>query len=130
MKGISLPINALVIIVLALIILIAILALFFGVWPFGSQSISLEGAKNNACNMLLSFNCEEQTSNIVVKNFDADKDGDLDPQTGFDWSNPSPTNSNNHDNLAALCYNYYGIYDPTDPLNSENLCKTEVCNCP
>jgi flagellar basal body-associated protein FliL len=121
LKGVSLPINALVVIVLALIILIAILALFFGIWPSGSQSIGLEGAKNNACNMLLSFGCNEDTSNIVVNNFDADKDGELDPEIGFDWNDP--TNVNNHDNLAALCYNYFAI-------SSDSDCKTQVCNCP
>lgn len=104
MKGVSLPINVLVIVVLALIVLLAILALFYGVWK--PEGITLEAAKNNACNMLLSTGCNDP-STIVVRDFDADRNGEA---------------NSAGDTLLALCENWYSISDPYD-------CKKIVCKC-
>jgi len=107
MKGVSISINTLVIVILALIVIIAILALFFGVWPSGVSTITLEAAKNNACQILLSARCEISTTTIVTKNFDANGDGTRDSS----------------DTLLELCRIYDSGYDDTD-------CKKYVCNCP
>jgi len=90
MKGISLPTEVVVVVVLAVVVLIAILALFTGVFNPSVQGISLEAAKNLACQSLLSTGCDSST-NIRIENFDANKDGKLDAA----------------DTLAELCKNYY-----------------------
>ena len=119
MKGISLPINVLVIIVLALIILIAILALFYGIWPSGVSGVNLVAVKNNACQILLDTGCGE-TRLIQINNFDADKDGSIDPSTGWTWGTACPpTDPNLGDNLASLCACYYPI---ADELGCQDLC--------
>lgn len=126
MKGVELPINTIVILVIALIILLAILALFFSVWRPGVGGITLEAAKNNACQMLISTGCGD-TNSIIVKDFDADEDGNLGTaETGSGWtwgtSVCGGAVSNNGDNLASLCACQYGKSD-------EDACKT-ICNCP
>jgi hypothetical protein len=58
MKGIELPINILVIVAIAVIVLLGLVALYFvGFSPFGS-STSLTALKNKACSdFLLNYNC-------------------------------------------------------------------------
>lgn len=118
MKGVELPISTLVIVVLALIILLGILALFFGVWTPGSTGISLEAAKNNACQMLLSTGCGSPGT-IAINGFDANKDGTQ--SAGTENSYPA-TCSGGNDNLARLCRCWYGA--------DESDCRTQICNCP
>lgn len=61
MKGIELPMNTLVVIVIAIIILIAMVALFMGVWRQGSYGISMDSAKNSACQRYVSLKyCDAQ----------------------------------------------------------------------
>lgn len=123
LKGISLPVNALVIIVLAVIILIAILALFYGLWPSGVSGVTLGAVKNNACQILLDTGCVE-TRLIQINNFDADKDGTNDPGIEWTWGTVCPTgpaDAESGDNLASLCECYY-------PITDDIGCK-ELCNC-
>ena len=105
MKGVELPINVLVIVVLALVVLIAIIALFFGVWTPGQSNVNIEATKNNACQILVDIGCTD--TNIPTGEFDVGSDG----------------NSNN-DNLQGLCEEYYGI-TPGDV----DSCKKIVCRC-
>ena len=125
MKGVELPINVIVIVVLALVVLLGILALFSGVWTPGVAGISLEAAKNNACQMLVSTGCDSPAS-IIVKDFDADKDGTLnearsDVNNNADACTPGAA-TNSGDNLYMLCKCWYGA-DETD-------CETRICGCP
>jgi len=120
-KGISLPVNILVIIVLALIILIAILALFYGIWPQGVSGVNLEAVKNNACQLLVTTDCGEARF-VTISNLDADKDGSNDPSTGWTWGTTCPTDPADTtlgDNLAALCACYYFR---TDEIGCKELC--------
>jgi hypothetical protein len=106
LRGVELPINVIVIIILAVLVLLAILALFMGVWTPGESSITLEAAKNNACQMLVSMRCNQPLESISVLDFDADKDGTL---------------NGAGDTLLALCQNWYHV--------DENICKNQVCMC-
>ncbi len=112
----ELPISTIVIIVIVLIVLLAIIAFFFGVWDPGVGGISLEAAKNNACQMLISTGCGDDLSIIVVNGFDANKDETIKPGTAWSGSCGS-----GEDNLAALCECWYNL-DETD-------CKEDVCHC-
>ena len=49
-KGIELPINILVIVAVAIIVLLGVIALFYSSWFGGTGQISAETAKANACN--------------------------------------------------------------------------------
>ena len=128
MKGISLPINAIIIIVLVLIVLLAIIALFYGVWPNGQGTVNLEAAKNNACQLMASMGCNADTETFKITNFDADKDGlvgDSEATGAWNWNSGSGDCGNtntNADTLAALCQCYYGISDDAE-------CKRTVCGC-
>ena len=87
MKGMEMPISTIVIIVIVLIVLLAVIAMFFGVWNPGVSGISLEAAKDSACQRLVSIGCVD-TTQIVVNDFDADRDGTLDEGPSWDWANP------------------------------------------
>ena len=122
MKGVELPINVIVIVVLCLVVLLAIIALFFGVWTPGSTGITLEAAKNNACQMLISTGCGS-VSNIAVNNFDANKNGII-GETGStvdDTAAACKPGGGGADNLYMLCKCWYGA--------DETSCKTRICNC-
>jgi hypothetical protein len=126
MKGVELPINVIVIVVLCLVVLLAILALFWGVWTPGVAGISLEAAKNNACQMLVSTGCDSPAS-ITIKDFDADKDGTLNEADLISSTDPADCKPGNNgktlgDNLVMLCLCWYGA--------DETSCKTRICNCP
>jgi hypothetical protein len=107
MKGIELPISTLVIVVIVIVVLLAVIALFFGVWNPGRSSISLEAAKNNACQMLISTGCNDPDK-IIVRDFDVDGDNII--------------NEAADDNLLKLCEKYYGI-------SGSEECKTQICHC-
>jgi len=125
MKGMELPINTLIVIVVAITILLAVIAIFFRVYNPSVNGINLETAKSNACQMLSSLQCSVDTSTIQVSNFDADDDGTKDPGTGFVFGvneDCKDVVGLEKDNLAALCKCYYGI-------PNENGCKKTVCGC-
>ena len=128
MKGAELPINTLIIIVIAIAILLAIIAIFYNIYNPSKQGITTETAKNNACQMLASLGCSVDTNTIQISDFDADKDGnDGADETGsrvLDWSITAlcPQAADPGDNLASLCHCYYG-------MTSESDCKTKVCRC-
>ena len=130
MKGVTLPVNILVIIVIAIIVLLGILALYFGGWSPFSSAIGVESVKNDACEYLVRRRCTLSTASVPTLEFDSDKDGTLgssDAGNTWDWNNlpssciPSIT-LNSRDNLAALCYCFYG-------RTTEASCK-QLCGCP
>jgi hypothetical protein len=121
----ELPVNTLIIVILAVIVLLGILALFSGVWNPSSTGLSLEAAKSNACQLLASMGCNGDTSSIVVNNFDANKDGAIVGGSAFNtanWADPKNCNADatSQDNLAALCACYYG--KKTDEPSCKSLC--------
>jgi hypothetical protein len=113
LRGVELPINVIIIIVICLIVLLAIVALFFGVWNPGKGTLTLEAAKNNACQMLVSMGCNQYPESISISDFDADKSD----SGGCSFGGSSVSG----DNLDSLCKCWYN-------LNSES-CKTTLCGC-
>jgi len=136
MKGftIGLPINILVVVVIAVIILLGIMALQLGGWGPFAGAVSLEGVKNTACRKLVQgTNCVDSTNTITISNFDADDDGGNDGGDTWDWTAPvcrdpgadgvpGTADDPSNDNLASLCYCNYG-------RTSDVGCKA-LCNCP
>jgi hypothetical protein len=114
-KAITLPVNILVIVAIAVIVLLGLVALYFvGFNPF-SSAIGLEGVKNAACRQLVFGGCKKNTTDITVA-YDANKNGVNDSGTNFNWATGT-----GDDNLAALCYNFFGRKD-------EKSCK-QLCGC-
>ncbi|MHA1686746.1 MAG: hypothetical protein ACTSYD_10120 [Candidatus Heimdallarchaeaceae archaeon] len=130
MKGISLPINALVIVAIAVIVLLGLVALYFGGFNPFSTAITVESAKNDACDTLVRYGCNVNTNTITIDDFDADQDGAIgaaDTGSGFDWANPPASCKGSAinaigDNLASLCFCFYN-------KKSEAECKA-LCGCP
>ena len=124
MKGVELPISTLIVVIVALVVLVAIIGLFYSVWPSGAETVSLEVAKQNACELLSSMGCIPTTDSININNFDADRDGVVRTDVGIatgscgDAANPDSAN----DNLYMLCKCYYNA--------DEEDCKRQVCYCP
>jgi len=106
MKGLELPVNVMIILVLGMIILIAVIVLVYDGYKPSINSVDQTTAKNNACGVLTSLGCSVSTSSIVISNFDTNKDNILD----------------NSDTLMSLCENFYSITDEGD-------CRTEICGC-
>jgi len=78
LKGVELPTNALVIIILAVIVLLGLLALYVMVWLPSSGGIALESAKNNGCHMLASLGCVAADTATITVNYDATGEGTID----------------------------------------------------
>jgi hypothetical protein len=133
MKGIELPINVLIIVAVAIIVLIAVVAMFFPAWRNASGTVTSDVAKSAACQLLIERGCNVETKYITIKNFDADKDGTygtIDATSNWGWNPISLCMNTLHtgasgDNLASLCACYYSIGSGTDP---ESVCK-ELCGC-
>jgi len=124
LRGVELPINTMIIVVLCLIVLIAIVVLFFSTWDPGKGTLSQEAARNNACQLMVATRCTANPVNIVVRDFDADRDGFLNTAgagTGACASTPGQG-----DTLYMLCKCWYGISDAL-PDFDEN-CK-DICMC-
>jgi len=123
LKGVELPINTMIIVVLCLVVLLAIVVLFFGVWNPGKSTLSQEAAKNNACQLLIASRCNVNPENIIVRDFDADRDGNL--NTIGAGIGDCGTNPGQGDTLYMLCKCWYGI-----PVNTDfdKNCKT-ICMC-
>lgn len=117
MKGIELPINILVVVAIAVIVLLGMIALYFTGWsPFGS-SVGVESIKNMACiDYTRNNNCAPDPSNLGV-NYDADADGvvenqDCDPVAGTTCE----------DNLQVFTDTFYGC-------NGVVNCVRRLCGC-
>jgi len=102
MKGIELPINVLVIVAIAVIVLLGLVVLYFiGFNPF-SGSVSLNSLKNTGCsNFSLNYGCGSRgatTSSISL-----------------------PANSYGVTTLYALCTGYLNV-------STEAQCR-QLCGC-
>lgn len=120
MKGLSLPINVLVIVVIAIIVLLGVVAIYFGGFSPFSSAISVEGAKNGACSELVRKNCAVNPGAIVIQNFNANNDTSINP--GAEPSLTTLTCNAGSDNLARLCACFYQRTNNVD-------CK-RLCGCP
>jgi hypothetical protein len=127
MKGIELPINILVMVAIAVIVLLGMVALYYvGSGQFG-RSVTIQAAQNDACGVMVRSNCASDSNSIEINNFDANmngKIGDDEEGSGWTWGTAGDvcgTNSEGGDNLAALCACYAG-------RTTEAQCK-QLCGC-
>jgi len=112
---------------LAPFLILFLVLIIYPVPPMHS-GLTLEYAKNNACSILMRDprGCNNvSTDSILVKDFDANKNGILNDAGGIAWNQntdcgPSATSG---DNLATLCLCFYEAKTDSD-------CKTGVCGCP
>jgi hypothetical protein len=122
-KGLELPMNIVILLVIAIIVLIAIMALLYSTYPTAKGSVDLSTAKNSACQFLINMGCLPSTGTVLVNDFDANMDGNI--QTGsenFGSSDTISCDKNGGDNLARLCACYYGV--------TTNLqCRMKICGC-
>jgi hypothetical protein len=123
MKGIELPINVLIIIAVAVIVLIAIVAMFYPAFTSGSGTVTLDVAKSQACRALTASSCLVDPSKININNFDANKNGTINP--GLGDGSPTCGVTASGDNLWTLCHCYLGT--GTDAQGCQD-CKT-LCGC-
>jgi len=111
-KGLELPVNVLVIVAVAVIVLLGIVGLYFAGFLPGSKQIALVSAKNNACSELINRGCGTTNATSIYVNYDVNGDGSIDTQ----------------DTLLLLCSVNYGV-DNTTTDNGETACKRNVCGC-
>jgi len=134
MKGVELPINILVIVAVAVVVLLGIVALYFVGWSPFPATVGLESAKNEGCRQLVQERrCGTDTWNIEIDNFDADQDGAVGSQdTGIVVGPCRGTVGQAEDTLFMLCYCHYAMDQigppalTTDQVNAR--CK-ELCGC-
>jgi hypothetical protein len=114
MKGVELPINVLVIVTIAVIVLLGLVVLYFiGFNPF-SGSVSLTSLKNAGCsNFSLNFNCGSRGTGGVGS--------PKDPQDICLPVNTYLTGDCTANNLQKLCTNYFGAATATQ-------CR-QTCGC-
>jgi hypothetical protein len=126
MKGIELPINVLIIVAVAIIVLIALVAMFYPNFKSSSTVVNSDIYKSSACQIMIDRKCTPSPSDITIANFDADKNGKQDSGSGWTFSTATTSlcakaTNTNKDNLASLCDCYYSI-------TNENSCKA-LCGC-
>jgi hypothetical protein len=128
MKGLELPINVLVIVAIAIVVLLAVIALYFGGFTPFSSAVNIEGVKNEGCRQLVQQkNCNAATNAIAISNFDADQDtfiGTADTGSGWTWGTSVCKGAvgSGGDNLASLCKCWY-------TRDSDASCR-QLCGCP
>ncbi len=103
MKGIELPINILVIVAIAVIVLLGLVALYFIGFNPMSTNIALDAAKNNACRDFLN-------QNPICSN------------TGLAMNYPAGTATT----LQAFANANFGCAAQTD----QAACVRRICGCP
>ncbi len=110
-KGISLPINTLVIVAIAVIILLAVAAFFMGVWTPSSGGMQELAAKNQACGQLMNIGCADAEAwqlQQIPFNYDYDGSG-----------------TTTDDNLLGYCKKIYPSLSGEELLTA---CK-KICGC-
>jgi hypothetical protein len=69
MKGIELPINILVIVAVAIIVLLGIIALFYSSWFTGTGPVTSQTAVSQACNIATRTGCEATPLTITMTGY-------------------------------------------------------------
>ncbi|MCD6557858.1 MAG: hypothetical protein J7K31_02385 [Candidatus Aenigmarchaeota archaeon] len=79
-KGVSLPINMIIIMIIAVLALLVILAFFMPGWFKQTGTIDVETAFTKGCNSLsILHNCDPDTvEDIIIPGFDHDRNGEPD----------------------------------------------------
>ncbi len=112
MKGVELPITALIIIALGLLVLLGVVALWMGGWSGGSTGVNVEAAKAAACGVVMreEAGCSTTTPSTILL------DGTEPGVPAFDVPGAA-------DNLQMLCETFYGV-----TAGSASECR-QVCGC-
>ena len=105
MKGMELPVNVLIILVISVIVLVAVIAILYNNTTGSKTFVDVGVARDNTCQQLLSMGCYLEPNAFQVHDFDANMDGSIDTS----------------DTLMDLCINYFQITNPAD-------CKA-MCGC-
>ena len=136
MRGMELPINVLVVVAIAIIVLLGVIILYFIGWSPFSTAITLESIKNKYCAMVIQHGCPSDVRWFTISDFDANRNGKTGWANGettasFDWTNlpvactlgVSNIDPNVYgDNLASLCYCYY--------FRQSDVACRQLCGCP
>lgn len=141
MKAISLPVNSLIIIVIALIVLIAIFGIFFGIWNPTKSTVGLDAATRTACQAINPISCRDayKSTRIPIYNFDSNKNGNVNDHARSPTDCSDPPDGiicYGQDNFEMLCYNYYGgplslgAKDSPTWWSFINTCMVGICKCP
>jgi hypothetical protein len=123
-KGIELPINILVVVAVAVIVLLGLVALYFSGFMGPAGVMNQESAKQKYCALVMRSpnGCQGGVAleSIAVSDFDADRDGTLGTdETGSGWTwGTSSCGGADGDNLAALLACYFGVTTERDGLLS------------
>ena len=133
MKGIT-AINAVIILVIGVITIIAIMGLFMSVWTPAKGGTSLQAATQVTCSRITTMGCPPRPgslmdySGIYVDGFDANQDGVINP--GNSATTGCATNEA-CDNLYILCVRQYGcVWDNNNyGSNFMNCCQKRICGC-
>jgi len=141
MKAIT-AINAIIILVLGVLTLLAILGLFLGVWNPAKGGTSLQAATQSICKTINPVYCHPKSFNdcwiierLPVMDFDANKNGVVNEHViSVENGITLPTRWKD-DNFLNLCYNFYGgpeRIDQTDQQKEQfiSVCLVKVCGCP
>jgi len=101
-KGIELPINILVIVAVAIIVLLGVVALFYGSWFNSTQPVTIESVKSQICSSATRMGCLQSATDL------------------------STFYQDNEITLGEICTTYYQI-----PDTDWRTCLTNVCgmNC-
>ncbi|MFH0929454.1 MAG: hypothetical protein V1818_03805 [Candidatus Aenigmatarchaeota archaeon] len=138
MKGIELPINILVIVAVAVIVLLGLVALYFSGFMGPAGVMNAQATKQKYCASIMNnpMGCQGgvYTSSIQINDFDADKDGVLGTSDGGTswhetdavWDSQLPVDvctadDNVQDNLASLLACYFGATSERNAL--------QICGC-
>ena len=92
----ALPIEVLVVIIIAIIVLLGLVAVFFAGWTPYASSAGIDSIKNDACR-ILAYDCSKSPADIEI------------------------TGVSDATNLQTLCEIYYDI-DENDPNACRRLC--------
>ena len=109
MKGLELPVNTLVVIAIAVLVMLGVIAMYMsGIGPF--IIVNEMSARGASCNQLNSLKCELDTDTVSIA-------------------------FGEYDTLYDYCYDKYVLqysYDENISKNDEvePYCKTVICSCP
>ena len=129
MKGIELPINILVVVAVAVIVLLGVIALYFSGFIRPAGVMNQESAKSSYCAIIMRSpgGCAGTIllSSVGITDFDADRDtfmGAADTGSGWDdtWATIPCGGAvgDAGDNLAALLACYFGVTSERDGLKT------------
>jgi hypothetical protein len=131
MKGLELPINVLIIVAIAIIVLIAVVAMFYPNFKNSSITVNTDIYKSQACQIMIDRGCTPSPKEISIPNFDANKDGEQAGSPTWTFGEGGSTcgaSSNGGDNLASLCACYYSIGLKGTDDEGISACK-RFCGC-